>query len=466
MRRISVLFFVLLLPPRGVTSEEAARIVTLSQSINEALANGDEYKILQGNLEAGRAQHALNVSKDSFSLAGSLGYVKSDTFGNTAAFAGQSIPSSGVTFPAGPQAGLVLSGPLTSAALNAYPVMPLTGTGAGSDSSAFTLALNQTLWSGYPGGSARATVDKSLLALQGKELAAESGRLSLIYNVKLAYYATLSAQQGLASKNETLLKQKAILTQIQATYDLKLTSLVDLKTAQLNADGARVDLDSAERDLRAARSSLAALMGRPVTDEFQVDEEQDPGIPVDSLEKAISEGLSRRTDVKQMELNVKSGNIELAVAKGQATPTVNVNGGVSVLYNWNGKDVGEVTAGVKVSMPVLDAGAVKNQVDAIQRQNDVYAAQEDQLVRNITTSIRNAWDGVQIAREKLEYAKLAAETTDLRLRILKVQQENGTASAQDLLTASVNAANALAALQAAKNASQLAVLMLENVMGY
>jgi outer membrane protein TolC len=225
-------------------------------------------------------------------------------------------------------------------------------------------------------------------------------------------------------------------------------------------------VDGAEHDLRAARSALATLMGRPVTDEFQVAAEGDPSIPVDTLEKAISEGLNRRTDVKQIELSVKSGNIDIAVAKGQATPTVSVSGGVGLLYDWTGNDVGEVSAGVKVSMPVLDAGAVKNQVQAIQKQNEVYAAQENQLVKNITVSIRNSWDGVQIAKEKLDYAKLAADTTDLQLQIVKTQQEKGTASTQDLLTASVNAANALTALQSARSSYQLAVLLLTSAMGY
>lgn len=114
--------------------------MTLSQSINEALANGDDNKILQGNLEAGRAQHALNVSKDSFSLAGSLGYVKSDTFGDATALAGQSIPSSGVTFPAGPQAGLV-GGDVTLSAGSRFSQAALAGELASSGPTIFLLAF-------------------------------------------------------------------------------------------------------------------------------------------------------------------------------------------------------------------------------------------------------------------------------------------------------------------------------------
>jgi outer membrane protein TolC len=465
MKLFMVFSVLLVLPLAAGTAQDAVPTVKLDQAISEALANGDGNKILKGNLDAARAQYALNVSKDSFTLSGSLGYTKGHSFGDTTILADQTLPSSGVAaFPEGPQAGIGVAGPLTGVTLNAYPVLPITG--ASGNSSAFTLALNQTLWNGYPGGPSKAAVDKSLLTLQGQELTAESGRLALVYGVKQAYYAMLSAQQSLVSQKQTLAQQNAVLAQIQATYDLKLSSLVDLKTAQLNAGNAQVNVDTAENNMRSARYSLAVLMGRPVDSRFQVEATGEPALPVDSLEKAVSEGLSRRTDVKQIQLNVKSGNIDIAVAQGQATPTVSVSGGVSVLYDWTGSDTGELSANVKISMPVLDAGAVKNQVDALRSQNTVYSAQEDQTVKNITTGISNAWYGIQIAKEKLDYANLAADTTQLQLKIVEAQQKNGTASTQDLLTAAVNAANAQTALQAATSAYQLGVLALENAMGY
>jgi hypothetical protein len=64
-----------------LAAQDAAPLVNLQQSIDAALANGDDSRILQENLDVARAQHALKVSKNSFTLAASAGYGQAWTFG-------------------------------------------------------------------------------------------------------------------------------------------------------------------------------------------------------------------------------------------------------------------------------------------------------------------------------------------------------------------------------------------------
>ena len=73
----------------------------------------------------------------------------------------------------------------------------------------------------------QATVDKSLLTLQGKEISTDASRLTLVYSVKQAYYTMLSAQRTLDLNKQILDKQNAVLKQIQQIYALKLASYVD-----------------------------------------------------------------------------------------------------------------------------------------------------------------------------------------------------------------------------------------------
>jgi outer membrane protein TolC len=146
---------------------------------------------------------------------------------------------------------------------------------------------------------------------------------------------------------------------------------------------------------------------------------------------------------------------------------VSVSGGVNWLYNWtDSTSAGIAGAAVKLSMPILDAGAAKNQVDSILRQNDVYALQESQLQKSIATAIQGAWQAAQLAGERLEVARLGVDATGLQYQLVSAQRDAGTASNQDLLTAAVNLANSQNALATAQSAAELAVLQLQNVMGY
>jgi len=455
---------VFLCPLLSAAAQETVPVVTLEQSIDAAISNGVEIKILQRNLDVSRAQHALNVSRNSLSLAGSAGYGVTSSFGNQLLIANKAV-SSPLSSASGPEAGVALSGPLTNVSVNSVPYVP---SAPGSDAaSVIGVSVTQTLWNGYPGGQSQATVDKSLLTLQGQELATESGTLSVIYTVKQAYYTMLEAQRSLALKKQIFEQQDSVLKQITAIFDLKLASIADLRTAQLNARSAQVDVDSAVNDLRTARLALASFMGYAEDGDFTVADVPQPSAPVSTVEQAVTAGLARRVEIRQVELSIRSSNVDLAVARGQATPTVSISGGVNWLYDWTGAaSAGVVGASVKLAMPVLDAGAVGNQVDSILKQNDVFALQETQLQKSIAMAIKNAWQAVQLNGERLEVAKLGVEATDLQYQIVGAQRDSGTASNQDLLTAAGNLANARNALAAAQSAAELSVLQLQNLMGY
>ena len=65
MKGIVVIALAGLLPVLSGMAQTPAPAVTLEQSITAALANGDDNKLLQANLDLGKFQHQENVSKNS-----------------------------------------------------------------------------------------------------------------------------------------------------------------------------------------------------------------------------------------------------------------------------------------------------------------------------------------------------------------------------------------------------------------
>ena len=427
MKGKALILLAALFAPVAGFAQDAATLVTLSECIDSALANGYDYKILQGNLAVGRAQHAQNESRNSFSLAGSIGYGDNESASTTDPYLASALKSLQTVSPQGGQAVLALSGPLTSATLSATPYNPVVGTN--TTLSSYGLSVSQTLWNGYPGGPMRAAVEKSLLALQGRELSTESGRLGLVYKAKQAYYTMLAAQRNIALRKELRDRQSSLLAQISAIYELKQASLADLKTAQVNAQSAEIDLKSAEHDLRLARIRLAIIMGRPTGEEYRVAEVEDPQVKTTTLEETVADGLGRRPEIKQVELGRKSNGIDLALIRGQTTPAVSVNGGGAYLVNLtSGKNAWAWGLGAKVGMPILDADLAKHQQEEKLGQDAVYVTQEEQLRQSIAADIQDAYETAAIQKERLEVAKLAAESTDLLLEVVRTQNRYGTAT--------------------------------------
>ncbi|HUJ76793.1 MAG TPA: TolC family protein, partial [bacterium] len=274
--------------------------------------------------------------------------------------------------------------------------------------------------------------------------------------------------QDLDSKKQILARQSSLLDQITAIYNLKQASAVDLKTAQINAHSAEIDVRTSEHTLRLARIRLANLVGMPADSQFTVSQPPEDQVPAQTLEEAIATALSRRVDLKVIDLNRKSNAVDIAVARGLASPTVSLVGGVSFLLDnsFSNAYVGLADAGVRISMPILDAGAARNLVDAGTQQDKVYQVQLSQLQKSITADVQDSWESLQLAREKVTLAQETAQNDDLLVDVYKIQRASGTASTQDLLTASVNAATAHTQAVQAQATAQLAALQLLSVMGY
>jgi outer membrane protein len=507
MKRIAVLFFALMIPVFSGIAQDAQvpanqnpakdvqasgpaqtplPSVTLREVIDAALSGSDSIRILEGNLDVGKAVHAENVAKNSFNLAGALSYgVGENYYDGKALETSQMQPSTPTVLssilskaaplsvtpgiPESAQGSLTASGPLTSATMSAaQSIQPITSsTATKSNFSSLGVSVSQTIWNGYVGGTAQAAIDKSLLTLQGKQFTADSGKSSFLYQVKQAYYTMLSAQRTLAVRLTILDKQNQILNQMKAVYDLKQASLIDLKTAEVNARSAALDVESGRNDLRSARVKLANLVGLANDREFSVAEAEDPAVPVSTLEDAISTGLKQRTDLRQIDLNRKSNAVDLALTRGQNLPSVSVSGGVNYAYDWTtSKAAEQVNLGVKLGLPILDSGLADRTIAEKSTQDKVYETQSAQLRKSIASDITDAFNNVSLAMKRLDLAKLNAETVDAQFELTKTQNQYGTATNQDMMTAAVNDANAQASFALAKSNAQLAVLQLQNVMGY
>jgi outer membrane protein TolC len=137
------------------------------------------------------------------------------------------------------------------------------------------------------------------------------------------------------------------------------------------------------------------------------------------------------------------------------------------VVDWNLlTNAGQASLGVKVGLPILDAGAAAHQLEANRLQNEVYTAQESQLRARIATDVEEAYNLVQVQLQRLQIARLTSEKLDLQFNLKKTAAQFGTATNQDLLDASVNAGNAQSAVIAAQRNAQLAALQLRVAMGY
>jgi outer membrane protein TolC len=456
-------------------SAAAQNVLTLDLCLSTALSKSDSAAILQKNLDISRAQYGQMVAKNSVSLNAGLGGGATGGIGNTTLLSenantiGTSVDYT-TAIPMNYSGSLSLNGPSTSLSL----------AGGGSFSqvestdisvSTFSLNLSQTVWDGYPGGISKANVQQGLLNLQSAELATDANKLTLVYQIKQAYYSMLSAQRNLDVYAQNLELQKSALAQEQTLYNLHQAVDVDLQTAQINVKSAEVDQRTGRIALISARKALADLVGLTADEDFTVAETAEPQVSVQSLQEAIAIGLDKRVELKQLAVSRRIAAISLGLVKAQTSPTVQITGtsywlnGLNIYGLTSDQNALTIAMGGKVSMPILDSGSAAYQEEANRYQSSVYDLQDDQYRRSISLAIENDYQSVQLHTEKLELAKLTAENSKGQYDLKNVQRQYGTATNQDVLAAALNMVNANTALATARNSLELAILQLQNDMG-
>ena len=466
----------------AVKIDSALPCITMAQVLEEAEAKGDDFVLLDQTLSGARLQRSLDLAKQGLSVSTNGSWSLTNGFGSDdtsleqsllgkaeaaslSSSTGSSSSSPGVIQSA--QGSLSVSTPLSKFSVNASHTLPASTTATNPGLSVIGLTGSQTVWDGYPGGQFRGTLEKSRLTFLGKEASDAQGRSTAMSKIRQSYIVMLAAQRDLSIKQQVFEKQSKLLAQIQAIYDIRQASAIDLKTAQINARIAGIDVKTADKTLRLANERLAVLIGRRPTERFSVMDVPDPVLPATSVEDAIKIGLAKRNDLAQFELSAKSANIDADLARALNSPAVSLTGGAGVSVGWTNPSIMKesLTVGGKITLPVYDSGAANFQEKTGKSQSAAYSLQAAQLRKTIASDIRDYFETTQLLAEKTELAKQSAELAEAQFELTKTQNKYGTSTMQDVLTASVTAATAEVNYGTAKNSYLLSELSLETAMG-
>jgi outer membrane protein TolC len=436
-------------------------VVTLPQCVDQGLATGPGILISKTNVAMAQAQYKLAAAANSVGLTGTaMANHQGAPYDTRLLALGQSSFAQDTA-----QAGLALTAPL-STSLDVSAGHIITEETVPGQKSQLSVSAGSTLWDGYPGGSGLASVQKAGLSLQITQASEDSNRRNVVYQVKQAYYTMLAQQRQIGILRQTLSQRQQELSKSQALFDAHSASQIDLKQAQVNLTQADLDARLAQGVLEVDREKLSALVGWPLEKTYSVAEAEDPPAPVPDVAAAVSTALSRRADLHQLALSQQTTDIDIALSKGKATPTVSASSGLTYTHDWSlARDNLSWNAGVNVAAPILDGGSIDAQIRQSTLQKEAYTLQQRQLAAAIATDVKNAVYSLKDLRAREELARASLDLAQSQYDLARLQFDGGVSSNLDVLSASVALTTAEVGLAKARSDAQLGVLALQNVMG-
>ena len=222
------------------------------------------------------------------------------------------------------------------------------------------------MYDGYPGGQAAAAVQEAQYAYQIAQIASDAALKSLVYQTKQAY-CTLLGDQNTVLVRQAIEKQAGKnLTQMQGFLTAQRATQLDLLQVQVALTQAQLDLRSAQNTLDTDRKELSLAVGWPINRQYAVADAGTPAVPSTDQATAEQTAFQNRAELKTMDVNLASANVEVALQKSQYAPSVSINGTVDLAQNWgSGTGSANFTAGLSISLPPIYDGT---QIDSLVRQ--------------------------------------------------------------------------------------------------
>ena len=272
--------------------------------------------------------------------------------------------------------------------------------------------------------------------------AARSSRITLVAEVKKAFYNILLAEQSLDVLRESEATVQRTVDDTQVQYQNGLTSEYDLLTAQVQLSNLKPSILQTENSIRIAKLMLKMYLSIPEQVEIEVEGELDA---MRDKVLAGTEGLTTDTsdnsDLRTLELQEDLLRLQLKAENASRLPTIGAFGNFTLTGNNMGSvsfDPDKMTmtsvkdgyfwqnplsAGIRVSVPLFSgltkmnrSREIKNQISQIGLQRTYARQQVDVQVRSALNDLLTARETMYAQELTVEQARKAYSISDTRYR--------------------------------------------------
>jgi len=252
--------------------------------------------------------------------------------------------------------------------------------------------------------------------------------------VDQAFYAALQAQAVLAVAHQTVSARQAVTDQVDALFQSKLKSELDLSFARVNLAQAQLLLLDADNNRSAALAALSTVLGFETSQDFNlVDDSAANAEPPADVNNLISQAFAARPEILSQQFTYQSAQKFHSAEKDLFYPDIRALGAVGdtpvrnpILSNWYG------AVGVNVEIPVFN-GFLFN---ARSKESDLQAqAAHDRLVdlRNrISRDVRTSWLNANTAYQRVSVTRQLLDQANLAMGLAQTRYNLGLSSIVEL----------------------------------
>lgn len=292
------------------------------------------------------------------------------------------------------------------------------------------MTLSQML---YDWGRTRNMVDAAIERARSSSDTARFVQAEVLLGVRQAYFAALRARTVLTVARETVEARSLVADQVQALFDAKLKSGLDLSFARVNVAEAQMLLASAENDRAAADAGLSTAMGFSEPREFDLDPEPLDVSALPPEEDLSREALENRPDLSALRHQVEAArrftDAERALLKPSFSAAASA-GLVPAHVAGIRSEYGAVA--LNISLPILNGNLFRSRIAEAELRERAATQRLQAAANEVRRDLRVALLSLDSAAQRVRLAgELVRQSTEA-LELAEARYELGLSSIVEL----------------------------------
>ncbi len=261
----------------------------------------------------------------------------------------------------------------------------LSYTGRAQTSEQYSVSLGIAEWELDLFGRVRSLKDQALAQYLATEQARSATELSLVAAVSDAYLSLVADREALSIAQDTLAAREKSSALVRRSRELGVASELDLRQAESQVDGARVELAGYKGIVARDENALELLVGAPVASDL-VPESLDAVAALAAIDPGLgSEVLLRRPDVRAAEYQLMASNANIGAARAAFFPRIALTAATgtasSDLTGLFKSGSGAWSFAPRISAPIFAGGSLRANLAAAQVDRDIAVAQYEKAIQ-------------------------------------------------------------------------------------
>jgi outer membrane protein TolC len=266
----------------------------------------------------------------------------------------------------------------------------------------------------------------------------ENAKLDVVLQVRAAFYQLLVTLEQIDLAQQRLSRSKDHVKLAQDKKEAGAVPLSDVTQARAELANSKLNVVSAESDIRIARAVLNNAMGRSADVAFEISKGEAVVIPPPEFAQSTNDWerlVSGRPDIKAAKQRVEARKNQIGIAKSELLPRVRAEAGYGARDEDFFPSDQDWYVGLTLDVPIFDGFTRKHRVAKTRVEVSREEAQLQQLVLAAQKEISTAHSQMIEAFESIEASKAFQEEASESARLTRDRYEAGAGTINDLLDA-------------------------------